>query len=405
MVRWRGWGGVVALCVLAAAAAGCARFQRHPVPEPLVSHAMPEGLAYARFWGDEVPRDVVKFVQQHMPNVRRMAAGTSQEGGRPLVDYLALSGGADDGAFGAGLLVGWTKSGDRPQFEIVTGVSAGALIAPFAFLGPGYDPALTRLWTGIDADMVATPRLLAGLLGAEALADTAPLRTLISRHIDRRMIRRIAREYHSGRLLLVGTTNLDAQRQVIWNMGEIAVAASRSRKAEQLLRDVLLASASIPGVFPTVHIKVRAGGRPFEEMHVDGSTTRHVFLAPARFSLRTFDGFYASPPVRRVYVVRNAKLEPVYAPVEPNTLAISAKSLFTMTKSQSIGDLNHIYAMTRRDGAEFRLVSIPMSFTEKSTKPFDPVYMKALFKVGHRLGRAGNAWVRTPPQAVSTGRP
>lgn len=401
MLRWWVRGRVVAACALAAALAGCAALERNPVPEALASHATPQGLAYARFWGDEVPKEVVAFAQRHMPNVKRMAVGAALEGGRPVVEYLALSGGAEDGAFGAGLLVGWTRRGDRPRFEIVTGVSAGALIAPYAFLGPAYDRKLTEMWTELDAKMVATPQLLAGLLGAEALSDTKPLRELIARHIDRRMLRQIAREYRSGRLLMVGTTNLDAQRQVIWNMGEIAVAAGRDGQAAKLFEDVLLASASVPGLFPPVHVKVRVGERAYEEMHVDGSATRHVFLAPAQFSLRTFDAFYARPPIRRVYAVRNAKLEPVYEPVAPNTLAIGARSLLTVTRNQAIGDLNHIYAMTQRDGAEFRLAAIPMSFRQTSAQSFDPVYMKALFKVGYDLGYRGNPWVRTPPEAVS----
>jgi hypothetical protein len=404
MLRWWSRSRIGVACVLAAALAACAGVERVPVPESLVLHAAPQGLAHARFWGDEVPKEVVAFVQLHMPSVKRMATGTEREGGRPIVEYLALSGGADEGAFGAGLLVGWTKRGDRPRFEIVTGVSAGALIAPYAFLGPAYDAQLVELWTKIDAKMVATPQVLAGLLGAEALADTTPLRELIAKHVDRRMLRRIAEEYRSGRLLMVGTTNLDAQRQVIWNMGEIAVAAARDRAAAQLFRDVLLASASIPGVFPPVHVKVRVGDRIYEEMHVDGGTTRHVFVAPAQFSLRTFDGFYPQPPIRRVYVVRNAKLGPVYDTVAPNTLAIGARSLFTMTKSQAIGDLNHIFAMTQRDSAEFRLASIPMSFTAKSSQPFDPVFMKALFETGYAIGLDGNPWVRTPPEAVSVAR-
>jgi Patatin-like phospholipase len=395
-----GIGWLVAVCLLAAIGAGCARIERQPVPESLVSRATVPGLVNARFWGDEVPKDVVAFVQTHMPGVARMASRPALEMGRPLVEYLALSGGAEDGAFGAGLLVGWSKRGDRPRFEVVTGVSAGALIAPYVFLGSGYDRQLAELWTNFDAQMLATPQLLAGLLGAAAIADTAPLRELIGKHVDRRMLGQIAREYRDGRLLLIGTTNLDAQRQVIWNMGEIAAAAGRDPEAAQLFRDVLLASASIPGIFPPVHVKVRAGVRVFEEMHVDGGPTRQVFLAPAQFSLRAFDSLYPQPPIRRVYVVRNGKLAPAYEAVPANTLAISARSLFTVTKNQGLGDINRIYAMTQRDGAEFRLASIPPSFTAESKQSFDPAYMKALFDVGFRLGLAGNAWVRTPPEAV-----
>lgn len=389
-----------AVCVIATLAAGCAAVERHAVPAALAADATVPGLAATRFWGDEVPKDILSFVRQHMPSVTRMAAGATQKNGRPHIEYLALSGGADDGAFGAGLITGWTQRGNRPRFEVVTGVSAGALIAPYAFLGPSYDRQLAELWQNFDSSSVATPQVLAGLFGAEALADSTPLRNLIAKHVDRRMLSEVAGEYRSGRLLLVGTTNLDAQRQMIWNMGEIAVAAERDPEAAQLFRDVLLASASLPGIFPPVHVKVRAGGKVYEEMHVDGGPTRQVFLAPAQLSLKTFDSLYPKPPVRTVYVIRNGKVGPEYEAVQPNALAISARSLYTLTKNQGMGDLNQIFAMTERDGAAFRLASIPSSFNVKSAKAFDPTYMRALFDVGKRVGRQGDSWARTPPEAV-----
>jgi hypothetical protein len=388
------------VCLATLAAAGCATVERHAVPAALAADAKVPGLAATRFWGDEVPKDILSFVREHMPSVTRMAAGARPKNGRPHIEYLALSGGADDGAFGAGLVTGWTERGDRPRFEVVTGVSAGALIAPYAFLGPSYDRQLTELWQNFDASSVATPQVLAGLLGADALADSTPLRNLIAKHVDRRMLAEIAQEYRKGRLLLVGTTNLDAQRQMIWNMGEIAVAAERDQHAAQLFRDVLLASASLPGIFPPVHVKVRAGGKVYEEMHVDGGPTRQVFLAPAQLSLRTFDRLYPKPPLRTVYVIRNGKIGPEYEAVQSNALSISARSLYTLTKHQGMGDINQIFAMTERDGAAFRLASIPSSFKVKSATAFDPVYMKALFDVGQRIGRQGDSWARTPPEAV-----
>jgi hypothetical protein len=246
-VLWlsRSWtlGRILMACALAASVAACARIERAPVPASLVTKASIPGLAYARFWGDEVPKDVVAFVQTHMPGVKQMASRPAMEMGRPLVEYLALSGGADDGAFGAGLLVGWSSRGHRPKFEVVTGVSAGALIAPYAFLGSRYDRKLAELWTHFDFNSVGTPQVLAGLLGAESLVDSKPLRELIARHVDRRMLRDVAQEYRTGRVLMIGTTNLDAQRQVIWNMGEIATAAERDPNAVELFRDVLRIAA------------------------------------------------------------------------------------------------------------------------------------------------------------------
>lgn len=399
-LRRAGLFRVIAIGFIAVTAAACARAERHAVPARLVPEAKVPVSGAIRFWGDEVPKDIISFVRTNMPSVQRMAAGATTKNGRPQIEYLALSGGADDGAFGAGLLTGWTKRGNRPRFEVVTGVSAGALIAPYAFLGPRYDDQLTELWNNFDSSAVATPQVLAGLFGADALADSTPLRNLIAKHVDRRMLAEIAQEYRNGRLLLIGTTNLDAQRQVIWNMGEIAVAAEHDREAAQLFRDVLLASASLPGIFPPVHVKVRVGDKIFEEMHVDGGPTRQVFLAPAQFSLKTFDRLYPKPPQRTIYVIRNGKIGPEYEAVQPTVLAISARSLFTLTKNQGMGDLNQIYAMAERDGAAFRLASIPQSFDVKSSKAFDPAYMRPLFQIGQRLGESGNAWAKTPPEAV-----
>jgi predicted acylesterase/phospholipase RssA len=385
------------LCCVAIALSGCAaRVERAPVPINLVDAAAIPGLAHARFWGDEAPNDILSFVQTHMPAAKRMAVSRSVFGERPVVEYLALSSGAGDGAFGAGLLAGWTKRGDRPQFEVVTGVSAGALTAPFAYLGPEYDRVLREIWTKYDTADLATPQILAGLFGAESFADSTPLRKLIAKYVTRALLDRIAREYRSGRVLLIGTTNLDAQRPVIWNMGEIA--ANQHPYAVELFQQVLLASASIPGAFPPVHIKVRVGDQILEEMHVDGGPTRQVFVAPANLSLRTFDKLYPKPPIRRIYVVKNGKLNPEYEAVQANTLAISARSLFTITKSQSIGDINRIYATAERDDAEFRLAAIPADFSVKQTEVFDPVYMKDLYEVGYRLGRSGYPWMRAPPE-------
>jgi len=387
----------VASLVLASCAAQTAR---QAVPSQLVAEATIPGLAHARFWGDEVPANVLAFAQAHMPNAKVMASKLSGARGRPLVEYLAISGGAGDGAFAAGLLAGWSRKGDRPQFEVVTGVSAGALTAPFAYLGPEYDGRLQQIWTKYETDDLATPQVLAGLFGADAFADSSGLADLIAKYVDRKLLDRIAEEYHKGRVLLVGTTNLDAQRPVIWNMGEIA--SNQHPYALELFRQVILASASVPGAFPPVHIKVRAGDRVLEEMHVDGGPTRQVFVAPAQLSLKTFDRLYPRPPLRRIYIVKNGKLTPEYEAVPSNTLAISARSVFTLTKSQSIGDINRIYAMAQRDGAEFRLASIPPSFNIPSTQIFDPYYMKALFQEGYKLGREGDPWTSTPPEAGAT---
>lgn len=389
-----------ALIVLGALVpAGCATMiDRDAVPAALTSSASVPHLAHARFWGDEVPNDLPAFIRTYLPNVGKMATARSSEAkGRPVVEYLAISGGAGDGAYGAGFLAGWTERGDRPTFEVVTGVSAGAIIAPFAFLGPKYDARLKEIWTRYKTDDIATPQLFSGILGGPALADTSPLKSLIEKYVDREMIDAVAQEYRTGRVLLVGTTNIDAQRPVFWNLGEIA--SSTHASALELFRQVILASASIPGAFPPVRIRVVAGSKAHEEMHVDGGTTRQVFIAPAQMSLKAFDGLYARPPLRRIYIIKNGKLTPEYEPVSPSTISISTRSLFTLTKAQAIGDINRIWAIAQRDGAEFNLTSIPADFTQQAKEPFDQPYMQALYRRGLEEGRSGRSWTKTPPYA------
>lgn len=371
---------------------------RNAVPPTLVDKADVPGLDHIRFWGDDTPRDIATNLRTRLPNMGRFAIAPVRENGRPVVNYLALSGGGADGAFGAGMLVGWSEAGTRPRFEVVTGVSTGALIAPFAFLGRGYDRRLRELFTQYSTDDLVRSQVLTGLLGGVALADSEPLADLIAKYIDRRVLVEIAREYRQGRMLLIGTTNLDAQRPVIWNMGEIA--ASSRPDALALFRNVILASASIPGVFPPVHINVAAGGRLYEEMHVDGGPTRQVFLAPAQLALGDFDRYYEAPPVRHIYVIRNAKLAPEYAPSSATVLAISARTVSTLIMSQSQGDLVRIYTTAKRDNADFNLAAVPATFQIQSKEAFDRDYMQALFNTGQQLARRGYAWMKAPPDSV-----
>ena len=212
------------------------------------------------------------------------------------------------------------------------------------------------------------------------------------------MLDRIAKEYRSGRILLIGTTNLDAQRPVIWNMGEIA--ASPHAYAVELFQQVLLASASIPGAFPPVHIKVRVGDR-IARGDACGRRPDAAGVRGARQPVaRTFDKLYPKPPIRRIYVIKNGKLSPEYEAVQANTLAISARSLFTVTKSQSIGDINRIYATARARRRRVPPCRHPGEL-HRQCRPqvFDPAYMKELYEVGYEMGRIGDPWMRTPPRS------
>jgi hypothetical protein len=394
MVRVRLCLAVLCATAVAAFVSGCAEISpRSPVPQALAGEASVPGLAHVRFWGDQAPKDIIAAFKRTMPSLSRLAE-SPPENGRPIVNYLAISSGGDDGAFAAGLLVGWTKSGRRPRFEIVTGVSAGALIAPFAFLGPSYDRELTAIWTRYDTDDLVVKQPLAALLGGSALADTQPLADLIAHYVDHRLLAAIAKEYRKGRLLLIGTTNLDAQRPVVWNMGEIALSADP--RALTLFRQVMLASVSIPVAFPPVRIEVEARGVVHDELHVDGGTTRKVFIAPLQLSLRSLDPLYSAPPLHRFYIIANTKLAPEWKPAEANVFAIAQSSLAAISKSQGVGDLFRLYLLAKRDGADFNLAAIPEQFSLQSKQPFDRQYMQALFEAG--MARGGRRWLKQPPE-------
>lgn len=362
----------------------------------LADRAAIPGIPGARAWADIVPRNTVAEVRKMAPNLPRLAQSSERVNGRPVVEILALSGGGGDGAFGAGFLKGWTARGNRPQFEVVTGVSAGAIIAPFAFLGPRHDAQLEEIWTQYKTNQLIVTQVVPGILGGSSLADNAPLRGLIEQYVTTQFLREIAAEYRKGRLLLVLTTNLDAQRPVVWNMGEIA--ASRSPNAPGLFRDVILASAAIPGALPPVKIQVEVNGQSFDELHVDGGTTQEVFASPIQAPYTEIDKLYPQPPYRRIYIVKNGKIAPEYEVVTAQTLPIATRAIFTLIKAQNHGEIYRIYRRARDGGADFNFIAVPQTFDGKANEFFDPVYQKALFEQGYLMGRAGGPWMKAPPE-------
>jgi predicted patatin/cPLA2 family phospholipase len=383
---------------MVAVVSGCAAtLPREAVPQSLSEAAEVRGLQDVRFWGDEkspaLDRSLSSRVNQIISSNR---FAHLQPGAQVDVSYLALSGGGGDGAFGAGLLVGWTESGKRPSFAIVTGVSTGALMAPFAFLGPAYDRQLKEMYTTVSTKNVVTAQVFSGVLGGDSLGDSSPLAVRIGHYVDDAFLASIAAEYDKGRRLYVATTNLDAQRPVIWDMGAIAKAGTP--EALNLFRSVLLASASIPGAFPPVRISVQAGTANYEEMHVDGGTTAQVFFLPMAAVLENYSRSKIKIRAKRhLYVIRNTKVAPEWEPVKDKTLEIVGRSLSTVIKNQGIGDLYRIYVESKRQKLDFNYGAIPSDFVMASKEPFDLVYMNALFKIGYELGQNGYQWEKAPP--------
>jgi predicted patatin/cPLA2 family phospholipase len=354
------------------------------------------GMDHIRYWGGQVSRDMASDAVEAYERELADHRASNTAGDLPPAAFLAISGGGENGAYGAGLLVGWTEAGTRPNFKLVAGISTGAMIAPFAFLGAAYDQQLQEIYTTLSAKDVLQPRGFLRVLLQDAFADSAPLRRTVAKHFDQAMVDAIAAEDAKGRILLVGTTNLDARRPIIWNITKIA--ASRSPRALELIHDILIASAAIPGAFPPVMIDVEVNGESYQEMHVDGGVSAQVFVYPPALSKWTarFSGEHLERQ-RRIFIIRNARLDEDWARVERSTFSVLQRAVASLIHTQGMGDLYRIYLAAQRDHIDFNLASIPESFTMRRNGPFDTAYMRQLFALGHEHAVKGYPWAKVPP--------
>ena len=384
----RRWFALLLTCILCS----CANLpERTPLPQELAAIAAVPGIEGARYYGDELPPFVDDWFAM---------SATELQSRWPAVfgrkhEYLVISGGSANGAFGAGLLNGWTVAGDRPEFEVVTGVSTGALIAPFAFLGSDYDAQLKEMYTRTTTSDILQERGIVEIVTGDSLNGTDTIRARLERLIDADIMASIAAEFRKGRSLFVGTTYLDAGRPVIWNIGRIA--ASGAPNALQLIHDVILASTAAPVAFPPVMIEVEANGQRYDEMHVDGGINFQLFLYPMGVDWRQVTDKLEVDGNPNLYVIRNGFLERRWQTVDRNIVSIADQAIFTLLDSAVLGDMYRIYLAATRDGLNFHLASIPGTFTHTATEPVDPKYMNALFNLGYDMAKGGYPWQTTPP--------
>jgi hypothetical protein len=385
--------GTLLLLIVAIAVTGCTGQRSLPgVDAPTPQPPDIPGFVDIRVWGDVAPphADEKLATLRHEIEARAKREGELPNGGK--YDVLVLSGGGSDGAYGAGLLKGWSERGDRPEFQLVTGISTGALIAPFAFLGSDYDDELERFYTTTRTQDVLELTLLRAIFGrALGLTDVTLLQVTVDNVLTEEMVEHIAEEHAKGRRLWVGTTNLDAQRPIIWDIG--AIASSDQPDKRELIRDVLLASSAIPGVFPPVEFAIDIDGSRFSEMHVDGGVTRQLFVYPRQWRLdQELADRISEIELGTIYVVRNTRLDPENIPVRASILSITQRSVSTLIKSAGIADIQVIEDQASRDGWALKVTAVPASFRGVETEPFDPVYMRALFDVGHERALGGDLW-------------
>jgi len=376
----------------------CAILPRNAVPVDRMADAfvpgMPDVRARAGRNDPAFMRDLAQSFDQESH-----ADFPVQADGRVHYPHLALSGGGANGAFGAGFLNGWTASGKRPVFKIVTGVSTGALMAPYAFLGADYDGAIREFYTNTSSrNVFQMLSIIPQLLGGESLADSGPLRFTIDQTVDDALLRAIARAHQSGRRLYIGTVDLDSQFFIVWNMG--AIAASGHPGALELFRSVMLASASIPIAFPPVYIDVEAGGRRFDEMHVDGATVANLFYSAGVFNFKQArEGVARGQGAEDIFIVHNGQLLPVPGTTNRSLRSIGARAFSAAAKASTLGDLFRIFAFSLRNGAGYHWITIPNGVELSGEETFDPVAMRRLYDVGFAKSRDGPEWATAPPGA------
>ncbi|MEO6972392.1 MAG: patatin-like phospholipase family protein [Rhodoferax sp.] len=383
------WSLLAAMAVLLAA---CSVVPRLDAPPALLDAAQPADYAPdVRL----LSLDLATFrarAPRFFADLRNAANGGS-------LDMLSLSGGGSGGAYGAGVLVGLTRAHTRPNFELVTGVSAGALIAPFAFLGPAWDDRLETAFAGAQRQPLLnspTLNLLGLMMWPAGAGQRNPLFDLVDGFVTPEMIDAVARESAHGRRLIIATTDLDKQETVLWDMG--VIAARGGPAARELFRNVLVASASVPGVFPPVLIPVRDGAQHYDEMHVDGSVTTPVFVAPLIAAVHPRD----VPQLRgaRLYMIINGPLAhlPTTSPFKTlDVLSASFLASMTYRTREAIVDTT---VLTRHFDVQFELTEIPADYPLDTFVDFDPAHMRALFDFGERCAAQAQLWL-SPEQSIN----
>ncbi|QDU19469.1 patatin-like phospholipase family protein [Urbifossiella limnaea] len=384
----------VAAVGLVLAAAGCATRHRACAPPELTRES---GLVQPG------PADESAVVETELLRSlvdRTRAANSAPDPAAKPGKFLALSGGGMYGAYSVGVLKGWTDTGTRPTFDVVTGVSTGALVASYAFLGTAYDEPMTRLYTTVSDKDIYRRRPRVAVLFSDSAASSEPLKKLIAAQVDDALLAEVARAHAAGRRLYVGTTNLDARRLVVWDMG--AIASSGRPDAADLYRTVLLASASVPGFFPPVPVEVEVNGRRFTELHVDGGATTGVFLRASTLHLDREALRAGRQPLAGsdAYVVIAGKLYADPACTDQRAVRIAAGSLESVVASQTRGELYRIYSLCLLGGMRYHLAAVPENFDAGGdAMSFDPAAMRRLYAAGYEAAAGGRAWRDTPPGA------
>lgn len=372
----KGFAALIVAIFVALTLGGCAT-NRPDYSIEMSSNASVPYVENARIWADD-PRIV---------NGGLWSPSVLKDRSTP-VSMLTLSGGGAEGAFGAGFLNGWSETGSRPKFSVVSGTSAGALLAPFAFLGPKYDPVLAQIFTQERTSNLVRVAGLSAIFGASVFS-AEPLEEMVAHYVTPDLINEIAAEHAKGRRLYVITTNIDTQRTAIWNMG--AIASAKSPAALDLFRTVLLASASVPGVLPPQQIEVVHNGQVFQEMHLDGGITANIMLLPEAILKSGQHTRLASKPT--LYLLFNGKIGHEYKLVKPRTVSILERAFGTAIKASSRQSIIAARQFAKTEGWHLKMAALSNAFAMPVNEvELNEQELTSLFNEGVRSGRQRDVW-------------
>jgi len=386
---------IIVTCILALS--GCAHV-RYAVPENLVGKAVVVGMPDIRYYVDK-PDSFFMVRKSLTESFKDEGKSEYMVDGIKTYPILIIGGGVSNSAYGIGLLKGWLESGSRPVFKIVTGYSSGSLLAVAAFSGTDYEDRLADLFTSISTKDVVRQKNIFSILFGNSVNTSALFAKKINDIMDEHLMVKIANEHRKGRRLYVGTSDLDAQEFVIWDMG--ALASQGSLDSLNMFRKIILASCSFPVMLPPVYFQVEAGGKRYDEMHADGGVIGGIFYIYQLMegAESGFNGFKT-----RLYVLNLCYMSPHSKQIEDNLVAITSRLIETNGSSKMFGDTYSIYALAKEKVWDYNLAYIPEDFKPNQKEMFDKQEMRRLFKRGYEDAVVGYKWHKAPPGLVSEGK-
>ena len=384
---------IIITCLLVLS--GCAHV-RHAVPESLVGKAVVVGIPGIRYYTDK-PDSFPMARQSLVDSFKDEAKSDYLVDGIKTYPVLIIGGGVSNSAYGIGILKGWLKEGSRPVFKIITGYSSGSIIALATFSGKDYEDRLVELFTSISTKDVIKQNGVFSILFGDSVNSSALFAKKIDNIVDEDLMKKVAQEHAKGRRLYVGTSDLDAQGFVIWDMG--ALASKGGIDAVKMFRKIILASCSFSTMLPPVFFQVEAGGRRYDEMHADGGVIGGIFYID-----QLMEGVEFREIRTRVYILNCCYMSPHSKQIEDNLTAIISRTIETNGAAKMSGDTYRVYAFAKEKGWDYNLAYIPEDFEPHQKEMFDKQEMQRLFKRGYDDAAVGYKWHKAPPGLLAAGK-